>query len=164
MTGFPLLATNVAALEIAKRSNFNLNIPTNDENPKNKFLIQKKFFAIACHTNMASKNNCRLSGVLNDMLPFLSTEESIMEHIQEVFDKRIQYICISSAINPSSHPPTVYIHITLKKRINKKTYFMEKVAGICTAFVDDLLHYRYSDNASIFIDYSRNAMQLQSNM
>lgn len=63
-----------------------------------------------------------------------------MEHIQEVFDTRIQYICISSAIHPSSHPPTVYIHITLKKRINKKTYFMEKVAGICTTFVDELLH------------------------
>jgi hypothetical protein len=53
-----------------------------------------------------------------------------MEHIQNEFNGRIQYMCISSPKAPQTRRPTVYIQIILHKIINKKTYFLRTVAGM----------------------------------
>ena len=55
-----------------------------------------------------------------------------MEHLQEVFDRRIRYVCISSPRNPSSNSCAVYIQILFHQRVAKKEYFMERVAGLYT--------------------------------
>lgn len=42
-------------LEIAQQYKFNLTIPTADEELNKKFRLEKKSFAIACRTNIASR-------------------------------------------------------------------------------------------------------------
>ena len=43
---------------------------------------------------------------------YCSLRSAIDKHIQDVFYKRIQYVCISSPCNPSSSPRVVYVLIT----------------------------------------------------
>lgn len=62
-------------------------------------------------------------------------EEDIMKHIQREFHTHIQYICISSrspeshVMSSTSHSSRIFIQIILKKVINKKTFFLEDIAG-----------------------------------
>lgn len=54
-----------------------------------------------------------------------------MKHIQNEFDHRIKYMCISSREDEqtSNNHRLIYIQIILKKIINKKTYFLKAVSG-----------------------------------
>ena len=45
----------VAPLEMAKQTQFNLHIPTEDDEPKKNFRLARKSFAIVCQTNVTSK-------------------------------------------------------------------------------------------------------------
>jgi hypothetical protein len=57
-----------------------------------------------------------------------------MKHIQKEFDKLILYVCISSPSHESeasstSRPPRMFMQIILRKTVNKRTYFLQAVAG-----------------------------------
>jgi len=52
-----------------------------------------------------------------------------MKHIQNEFNENIQYVCISSPNEPQPRC-SMYIQIILHKIINKKTYFLNAVAGL----------------------------------
>lgn len=56
-------------------------------------------------------------------------EEHILKHIHQVFDERVQYVCIAADKNPLTRSDLVYIHITLHKRTKRRTYFMKPIAG-----------------------------------
>jgi hypothetical protein len=53
-----------------------------------------------------------------------------MKHLQEVFDTRIRYVCISSPRNPSPNSCAVYIQIIFDGVVSKKDYFMKRVADL----------------------------------
>ena len=48
---------DVDAFELAREKNFVLAIPEPDQRPTKEFRIEKKTFAIACHTTMPSENS-----------------------------------------------------------------------------------------------------------
>lgn len=50
------------------------------------------------------------------------------------FKQMTQYVCISSAASPPMLSRPVYIQIILQKIVNKKTYFMKRVAGSSKLF------------------------------
>ena len=85
------------------------DIPEECPRPTTPFRIKRKLFARACHPTMPS---------VSQFMKSMNTEcccslrSAIDKHIQDVFYKRIQYVCISSPCNPSSSPRVVYVLIT----------------------------------------------------
>ena len=61
------------------------------------------------------------------VLCVLFLEEDILKHIQMKFDPHLEYVCISLL---KWNPSVVFIQIILQKVINKKTYFLNSVAGL----------------------------------
>lgn len=77
-----------------------------------------------------------------------------MEHIQNEFDERIKYVCISSHEDTptSHHHRLIYIQIILKKRVNKKTYFLEAVSGSnYRNFIHVFMLFSYSNNIYVLL-------------
>jgi hypothetical protein len=156
-----LFTLNTDAFELARQANFELDIPEESARPTTKFRIGRKSFAIACHTTMSSENQFMNSMNTECYCSLWSAiEKRILEHIQDVFYKRIQYVCISSPCNPLSSPRVVYIQIILNKVMNKIVYFMERVAGL----FDDCVHHKVSNGISFIATHCRNAMQLPSDV
>jgi hypothetical protein len=48
---------DIDAFELARAKNFVLDIPEEDQRPTKEFRIEKKSFALACHTTMPSESN-----------------------------------------------------------------------------------------------------------
>ncbi|CAF3973685.1 unnamed protein product [Adineta steineri] len=99
--------------EIARQKKFNLIIPSEHEEPNKKFRLNRKALAIVCRSNM--------------------TKDGIMKHIHREFKFLIQYVCVSSFNNSQRNftsSPLIYIQIILREKINKKTYFLKRIAGM----------------------------------
>ena len=118
------------AFEPVKQRNFALDIPLEDQEPQTKFRIVKKAFAIVCQTTMPSENYFMDSTNTRWCLILSGIEKSIVEHIKDVFDKHLEYVCVSSSHHPAADPSIVYIQITLHKTANMKPHFMKRFAGL----------------------------------
>lgn len=58
-------------------------------------------------------------------------DTKILKHIQDEFGDCLQYACVSKPRRPDDvHVCTVYIHIILKRTMNKKTRFLHPIAGL----------------------------------
>ena len=58
-------------------------------------------------------------------------DTKILKHIQDEFGDCLQYACVSKPRRPDDpHRCTVYIHIILKRTMNKKTRFLHPIAGL----------------------------------
>ena len=53
---------------LAREQKFDLTIPTEDEKPGKKFQLQRRGFAIACHTNMTSKIRLQVNLTMTNVL------------------------------------------------------------------------------------------------
>jgi hypothetical protein len=126
------LTHTLDAIMIAKKFGFHLEASKNSDNQKDREPIRMagKSWAITCRTAASSESMFMVSCFHDPYNPNEIAEDTVMAEIKRHFNiKNLQYACVTQEIVDKNYSFRLHIQIILKRKVNKKTWFLDHVTG-----------------------------------